>query len=131
MKSTRLALAGAVLFVAACASPAGVWTGSYDDLDRATLRQEIEKTLREDQWHIVQKGDVLAAEKKDGGGHSTRAYFTFAEVGKGSSFSLNGKSGHVVNWLTAGLLGLMQKSKAAHTCANFVETFDREHLRPK
>jgi hypothetical protein len=131
MKSTRLALAGGLLFVAACASPAGVWTGSYDDLDRTALRQEIEKTLRADQWRIVQKGDVLAAEKRDGGGHSTRAYFTFAAVGSGSSFDLNGKSSHVVNWLSCGILGAMTKSKAAHTCANFVETFDREHLRPK
>ena len=32
MKSMRLALAGAILILAACASPAGLWTGSYDNL---------------------------------------------------------------------------------------------------
>lgn len=131
MRSTRLALAGGLLLVAACASPAGVWTGSYDNLDRAKLREEVEKTLREDQWVITQKGDILVAEKRDGGGHSTGAYFSFVDAGKGSSFSLNGKSGHVVNWLTFGIIGAATKAKAAHTCANFIETFDREHPRPK
>ena len=131
MRSTRLALLGGLLLVAACASPAGVWTGSYDNLDRGKLREEVEKTLREDQWIITQKGDILVAEKRDGGGHSTGAYFSFVEAGKGSSFSLNGKSGHVVNWLTFGILGAATKAKAAHTCANFIETFEREHPRPK
>ena len=131
MRWRRMALAGALLLVAACASSAGVWTGSYDNLDRAKLREEVEKTLRADQWRIVDKGDVLAAEKRDGGGHSTGAYFTFADAGKGASFDLNGKSGHVVNWLTFGILGAATKAKAAHTCANFIETFEREHPRPK
>jgi hypothetical protein len=127
----RLALAGAILVLAACASSAGVWTGSYDDLGRSTLREEVEKTLRADQWVIVTKGDTLVAKKRDGGGHATGAYFTFEESGKGSSFILNGKSDHVVNWLSCGILGLAMKSKAMRTCSTFVETFDREHVRPK
>ena len=105
MRSTRLALAGVVLLVAACASPAGVWTGSYDNLDRATLRDEVEKTLRADQWRIVQKGDALVAEKRDGGGHSTGAWFTFAEAGKGSSFMAGCLVGRVGDAGKAFLIG--------------------------
>jgi hypothetical protein len=131
MRSIRLLFAGVILVVAACASPAGVWTGSYDNLDRSTLREEVEKTLRADQWVIVAKGDTLEAVKKDGGGHQTGAFFNFADAGKGSSFELNGKSGHVVNWLTFGILGAAMKAKAAHSCSNFIETFEREHPRPK
>jgi len=131
MRAMRLAFAGVVLVAAACASSAGVWTGSYDNLDRSTLREEVEKTLRADQWVIVAKGETLEAVKKDGGGHQTGASIHFADAGKGSSFELSGKSGHVVNWLTFGILGLSMKAKAAHSCSNFVETFEREHPRPK
>jgi hypothetical protein len=131
MKSMRLALAGAILILAACASPAGLWTGSYDNMDRSSLREAVEKTLRADQWLIVDKGDTLVAKKKDGGGHVTGAYVSFADAGKGSSFELNGKSDHVVNWLSFGILGAAMKRKAYNSCANFVETFSREHPAPK
>lgn len=127
MKSIRLALAATILIVAACASGAGVWSGDVATLDRASLRQEMEKTLRADQWEVIDRTDTVVAVKRGAGGHRTFAAITFQDAGKGSSYQLVGKSDHVVNWLSFGILGLAMKSKAAHTCTNLVETFNREH----
>jgi len=131
MRSKRLGLAVVVLAFAACATNAGVWNDSYSNMDQKLLRTEIEKTLHADSWTTREENNLLIGEKKDGAGHMTAAIFTFQEAGKGSSYELTGKSGHVVNWLTFGILGAATKRKAVLSCTGFVEKFQADHPHPK
>jgi len=131
MKSRTMGIAALALLAASCASPAGIWNDSFDAMDPAALRAAMEKSLRDDQWTMADKGDLLVAVKKDGGGHQTAAEITISAAGSGASYSLLGKSDHVVNWLSFGILGATTKVKAEHTCAQFVETFQAEHARAK
>jgi hypothetical protein len=127
MRSKRLGLAVVVLVTAACATNAGVWNDSYSNMDQKLLRTEVEKTLHADAWTTREENNLLIGEKKDGGGHVTAAIFTFQGADKSSSFELTGKSGHVVNWLTFGILGAATKRKAVASCTGFVEKFQADH----
>lgn len=131
MRAMRLALAGLVLGAAACATNAGVWNDSYANMDQKMLRSEVTKVLAADSWTTREEDNLLIGEKKDGGGHQTAAIFSFQDSGKGSSYEMTGKSGHVVNWLTFGILGASMKRKAYTSCTNFVEKFQGEHPHSK
>lgn len=131
MRAKRLGLAVLVLTAAACATNAGVWNDSYSNMDQKLLRTEIEKTLRADSWIPREENNLLIGEKKDGAGHVTAAIFSFQDSGKGSSYEMTGKSGHVVNWLTFGILGASTKRKAVLSCTSFVEKFQADHPHPK
>jgi len=131
MRSKRLGLAVVVLAFAACATNAGVWNDSYTNMDQKLLRTEIEKTLHADSWTTREENNLLIGEKKDGAGHITTAIFTFQEAGKDSSYELTNKNGHVVNWLTFGILGAATKRKAVLSCTGFVEKFQADHPHPK
>ncbi len=131
MKAMRPALAAVVLGAAACASNAGVWNDSFPNMDAKMLRSEITKTLAADAWVTFDDDDKLVADRRDTGGHQTRAIFTISSAGKGSSYEMLGKSGHIVNWLSFGILGAATKRVAIHSCTAFVEKFQADHPHTK
>jgi hypothetical protein len=127
----RLALAALVLVTAACATTVGVWDDKYPNMDSKLLRSEVEKTLHADSWVTSEKEDQLVGVKADGAGHQTSAIFAFSDDGKGSTYHMTGYSGHVVNWLTFGIIGASTKPKARTTIGAFIDRFKADHPAPK
>jgi hypothetical protein len=83
------------------------------DLDIHDLELELDTSLEDAGW--ASRGKVQGKNfwiKRGSGGHRTTMVLELESRPPNSAFSLEGKSGHAVNWMSLGILGLAMKNKA-------------------
>ena len=102
--------------LSACASTAGRWSATENTyaMDRDELEFLVTESLSGAGWEDIPRGrgfDQLWF-RSGSGGHRTHLGVSFEEQPGGSGFTLLAKSGHAVNWLTLGLLGLFSKGSS-------------------
>jgi len=130
MKSLQFGLLATLFFLVGCATTVGTWQGTASNTDATALRADVEKSLVAEQWLTYPDVAGLKAVKAGPGGQRTWALFTFSggAVGaNGSTFTLVGKSDHVVNWLSFGILGLSLQTKARQVCTDWYESWQHAH----
>ena len=127
MKVVRLAVAGMLMGLAACATGVGQWDGGAKGEDASALRAEVRKSLVDSNWGIVGDTTELVAAKASAGGQRTIATFTFADEPGGSTFHLVGGSHHRFNWATFGILGLSMRNRAAIALMEWYDAWNAKH----
>ena len=127
MKFLRYGLLATVFFLVGCATTVGTWTGGSTKLDATALRADVEQSLVASAWSTFPDATGLKALKPGPGGRRTWMFFTFIPASTGSTFSMVGKSDHVVNWLTFGILGVSLQAPARNECVQWLEAWQSGH----